>query len=174
MKKFVLQFSITPNDDEVSIEDLKKTISHLGSTCFTVSQEVECIDTSELDLPNTAWIFVSADDSEPFIVVPKAFESEGEEIAPEDLEFFQREGVVTELHALYPRADRYDAPGYASDKDLADCYVADYGFRVPASGVEVFASDSRDDSVQTVWLKVALPEREKVSLEKEQGGFRLI
>ncbi len=157
MKKISISAVITPSDDAVTVQDLKRCLSHLGSVTFIFASEVETVDLEEMDLPNEVWVYVSGDDSEPYVKVSGPRQVDGEEIRDKELEFMRDKGVCIEFHAEYPSANRYGAPLHATDEDFAAGIVGEHGFKVPAEGLQVRSEDRGDDGGEEIWLKIALP-----------------
>ncbi len=155
MKKIVFHAIVTPNDDAVTVENLKDTIRQLGSAYFTFEAEFETASTD--GLTKEAWVYVSADDSEPYIKVSGPGETEGEELSDDAADELRNVGVVIEFRAQYPRADRYGSPVYNNDEDFTKGVVGNHLFKVADEGFEVYAEDRGDDGSEQIWLKLALP-----------------
>ncbi len=156
MKRIVISAVITPNDDSVTLESLRNTLRHLGSAYFIFGAEVEL---AEVEEPvKEVWLYVSADDSEPYIQVTGPHITTGNALSRAKVDRLRSSGVCIEFHAQYPRSDRYGAPLYASDEDFAAGVVGNHSFKVHIDGLVVRAQDRGDDGCEQIWLKLAVPE----------------
>jgi hypothetical protein len=156
MKKIMICAIVTPNDDSVTLENLKDSLRHLGSAYFTFAAEVELSGIE--GMTKEVWLYVSSDDSEPYIQVVEANGTEGKALSGEEVDQLRANGVCTEFRAEYPRADQYGAPSYANDDDFAAGVVGNHLFKVSADGLTVRAEDRGDDGCEQIWLKIVLPE----------------
>lgn len=156
MKKIILSAIVTPNDDSVTLENLEDVLRHLGSAYFTFGSEVELVGVE--GLTKEAWLYISSDDSEPYIQVAGPCKTTGKALSEAEVDQLRANGVCTEFRAEYPRAGRYGAPMYANDDDFAAGVVGDHLFKVAADGLAVHAEDRGDDGCEQIWLKVVLPE----------------
>ncbi len=156
MKKIIMSAIVAPNDQDVTLENLKDALRHLGTACFAFGAEVELADIK--GLTKEVWLYVSSDDSEPHIQVAGRGEMVGIALSVDEVDQLKENGVCTEFHAEYPRADRYGAPAYASGDDFAAGVVGNHGFSVSADGLTVHAKDRRDDGAEEIWLKILSPE----------------
>ena len=157
MKRLAFSSVITLSDDSVTMDDLKRCLQHLGSAYFTFESEVVVVDTTALHLPRVEWIYISNDDSEPYLKVAGPQELQGQELSGDELDFIRENGVCVRFVAEYPRAERYGAPSYSTHDDFAAGIVGQHGFSVPADGLDVEATDRGDDGGEMIWLKIALP-----------------
>ena len=156
MKKIMISAIVIPNDDSVTLENLKGAVQHLGSAYFTFAAEVELSGTE--GLAKEVWLYISSDDEEPYVQVAGPEVTSGEALSQEEADRLRTSGVCTEFRAEYPRADRYGAPPYATEEDFAAGVVGDHLFKVAADGLTVHAEDRGDDGCEQIWLKIALPE----------------
>lgn len=157
MKKIILSLTITPTDDDVSSEDLLRSLRRLGSVCSIYESEVEVVYSNE-GSPRSVWIYVSADESETYKQVEKAGDTDGWDLDSDTVEEMQDTGVCTEFVAHYPRIDTHGAPAYLCDDVFAQGIVGAHGFSVPPDNqMKVHSSDIGDDSPEVFWLKIALP-----------------
>lgn len=156
MKKLIFSATVTPNDDEVTLDHLKDALQHLGSACFSYEAEVELA--SAKGLTRAVWIYASCDDSEPYVQVSGPDETEGKTLSGDEADQLRATGVCTEFRAEYPRARKYGAPAYATGDDFAAGVVGIQGFKVNEEGLTVDAEDRLDDGGEQIWLKIALPE----------------
>ena len=155
MKKILISAIVKPHDDSVTIENLQEVLRKLGSTYFTFSAEVELADATGLS--KEAWIYISADDGEPYVLVPKRGETEGEELSNEEADRLRAHGVVTEFYAEYPRADKYGSPMFSNDDDYAAGVIGSHLFKVEQENLVVYSEDRGDDGCEQIWIKIALP-----------------
>lgn len=156
MKKIIISASITPADDAVTLEDLQQALRHLGSTHFIYTAEVELA--SAENCTQAVWLYVSADDSEPYLIVSELGDTEGQPVDGVEADRIRQDGVCTELYAQFPRADKYGAPAYSNDDEFAAGVVGSHGFRLDPNDFTVRAEDRGDDGCEEIWLKLMLPE----------------
>ena len=156
MKKIMISVTVTPNDDSIALKNLKDAIRHLGSAHFSFTAEVELSDSE--GLTREVWVYVSSDDSEPYIQVVNPGQTEGKTLSEEEVDQLRANGVCTEFRAEYPRAERYGAPSYATHDDFAAGLVGEHLFKANAEGLIVHAEDRGDDGCEQLWLKIVLPE----------------
>lgn len=157
MRKIAFSGFITTADNNLTAADVLKSLQGLGTVQALFQSEVEMVDTSAMVLPNTAWIYISNDDSEGYRLVKGPKDSDGRELTGDEVLHLQETAVCVEFHAEHPRADRYGAPSYATDDTFAEGIVGEHGFRIPHLGIEVHANDCGDDTGEKIWLKLALP-----------------
>ena len=158
MKKIVISFSMTPNDDDVTLDSLKDLLCKVGSTHFLATSEVEVVDISDIEVGKKVWVYVPNDDELPYVKVAKSGDTTGEELGDLELAALQKDGVCVSFNAEYPRADRYGAPSYATDDSFAEGIVGEHGFAVPSeNGLNVWTNDRGDDGGQEIWLEIMLP-----------------
>ena len=155
MKKIMISAIVTPSDNSVTLKSIQDALRHHGSAYFTFGSEIELANSEGMS--GEVWLYVSSDDSEPYVKVSGPGEIEGTAVSDDDADRFRKEGVCTEFHAQYPRADKYGTPPYATDDDFAAGVVGDHLFKVAAEGLSVFAEDRGDDGGEGIWLKIALP-----------------
>ncbi len=156
MKLIIMSAIVAPNDQGVTLENLKDALRHMGTASFTFGAEVELSDIK--GLTKEVWLYVASDDSEPCIQVAGPGQVIGVALSEEEVDQLSEKGVCTEFRAEYPRADRYGAPVYVNDDDFAAGVVGNYGFRVSADGFTVHAKDRGDDGAEEIWLKILSPE----------------
>lgn len=161
MKKFIVQLAISPATDSMTLDALRTQLKSLGEVQIDVLEEVNTATSLDPALNTAYWIFVSADEEDPYLLVSGACNSNGVEIPAEALKQLVEQGVCTEFYAEYPRADRYGAPRYASSDAVAEAVVS-YHFAVASEGLSVCCEDRGDDGVETIWLKV---------MSKDLGAF---
>jgi len=108
----------------------------------------------------TVWVYRSADDSEPYVLVDKAFDFEGIELTEEQLTELVQEGVCIGMRGFHPRADRYGTPQWATDPQYgtAEMVPSWDGFFIAQEGFEAQVRDTGDDSCESFWFQIALPE----------------
>jgi hypothetical protein len=156
MKKIIVSAVVTPNDDSITARNIEDAFRHMGSAYFTFTAEVE-LDGIE-GLTKEAWLYISSDDSEPYVQVSASGETKGEELSDEEVNQMRLVGVCAEFYAQYPRAERYGAPAYAGDDDFAAGVVGSHQFKVNVDGLAVYTEDRGDDGCEQIWLKIVLPE----------------
>lgn len=156
MRKIIISAVVTPNDDSVTLESLQDGLRHLGSAYFTFTGEVELADSA--GLTKQVWLYVSSDDSEPYVQVSGPGETEGKSLYDDEVERLRANGVCIEFRAEYPRANKYGAPSYAGDEDFAAGVVGNHLFKVDAEGLSVQTQDRGDDGCEQFWLMLLLPE----------------
>ena len=155
MKKIVISAVVTPNDDSVTLKNLEDALRHLGVVYFPFSEEFEMA--SSEGLTKEIWLYISSDDEAPYVRVNGPDETEGEDISAELADEYRTNGVCVEFQAKYPRAERHGAPLSAHNNDFAAGVVGSHNFRVSIENFTVGAEDSRDDTAEQIWLKIALP-----------------
>lgn len=157
MRKIAFSGFILSDAENLTAAEVLKLLQGYGTVQTIFQSEVEVVNTAAMDLPNTAWIYISSDDSEGYRLVDGPKDSDGRELTEAEVIQLQKTAVCAEFHAEYPRADRYGAPSYATDETFAEGIVGEHGFRVPLEGFEVHANDCGDDTCEKLWLKLALP-----------------
>lgn len=155
MKKIMFSAVVIPSDDSVTLENIKDALKHLGVACFKSEAEVE-LSSSE-GMQNEIWLYVSADQSEPYVKVSRPGETEGIEQKDAAMSYLRKQGVCVEFRAHYPRADHYGTPPYSVDYDFAAGVVGEHLFRVSLEEFSVNAEDCGDDGYEQIWLKIVLP-----------------
>lgn len=112
---------------------------------------------SAAGLTKRACLYISADESEPCVLVSSSGDTEGKELSEEAMSLLNKHGVCVGFFGKYPRADRYGAPSYANNDAAAAAIAADHGF-VCAECLDVLTEDQGDDTCDMIWLDIALPE----------------
>ncbi len=154
-KKIVIRAVVTPANN-VEAAAAIKALQALG----TVEVDYcDVVDYSPVEnrLKET-WLYISANEEDPYFLVDKPFEREGTEVSDYEIQNLRAKGVCTRMYAEYPRADRYGAPSYAASDEAAGLIVADHLFPVAEKSFEVLAKDRRDDGCEEFWLCIAMPE----------------
>lgn len=169
MKKILISAIIRPHDATVTLHNLDACLARLGLTERIYGAEIELADAERPELTETTWVYVTSDVTEPYSRVRAPGDMEGEELAVEEVDRLQKQGLCVEFRAQYPRADRYGAPPYATNDVFAEGIVADHGFRVAEQGMEVHADDRGDDGGEEIWLKILSPKRKPAArLQKKK------
>lgn len=108
----------------------------------------------------TVWVFRDSDEGEPYVLVDEAYDFEGDPLSQEQVSMLMQEGVCTGMRAFYPRADRYGTPRWATDlqSGTAEMVPSMEGFFIAQDEFEAQAVDTGDDSSESFWFQIALPE----------------
>lgn len=156
MKKILMAFELAPTDNATTAAEVEQLLGKLGEVGILLQAEMEVASAEGLEAEYV--IYISGDESVPYLLVDGVGEREGDELEEEELEDLQTAGVCVAFHAEYPRADQYDTPTYAVDGAYAQAEVAEHQFRVAAEGLSVTSEDRGDDSPAEIWLTVLMPE----------------
>ncbi|MFK4131965.1 hypothetical protein ACI2KR_06675 [Pseudomonas luteola] len=153
MKKILISASFDASS--LSLEEIKSCLEKLGVTQVVVEHEVNTVSSDGNDLPRHIWLHVS---DEGVFKVSNSGLFDFAELSADEVARLRSDGVCTEFFAYYPRAENYGVPAYVSSDDAAAVIACKYGFVVPDNGLhEVRSTDTRDDSAEEIWLKIALP-----------------
>lgn len=108
----------------------------------------------------TVWVFRDSDEGEPYVLVDDAYDHEGDALTEEQVTMLMQEGVCIGMRGFYPRADRYGTPQWATDPQYgtAEMVPSMEGFFIVQEGFEAQAMDTGDDSSESFWFEIALPE----------------
>jgi hypothetical protein len=156
MKQLIINAIVNVADSEITEDDVKKALQQFGNVQFTYSSAVEMVENIS-PIAADYWIYISPDDSEPYSMVLSQGETDGTEVTDDFLEYLRTEGVCVEFYALYPRADRYGSPLYATNDIYAKGEIDTHGFKVLNDGFIANSIDNGDDSSEQIWLKIAVP-----------------
>jgi hypothetical protein len=154
MKKIIITATVQV-DSVLTPEDLLAALSRMGKAELGYSAEVGVLPPPANH--ESLWVYVSSDDSEPYVKVSGPDETEGETIDRAELESLQQRGVCVAFYGQHPRSDKYGAPYYASDDVFAEGIVGEHGFNVSSNGLEVHAEDRGDDGAEQIWLNIHIP-----------------
>lgn len=155
-RKIVVLAEVIPGDDKVDIDAVRARLQSLGEVHITVLEEVTLASGAGPEMAQAYWFYVRADEELPYLLVSGPGEMEGTVPSAEVVAELQERGVCTELHAHYPRGDRYGAPLYASESMMAEATASEH-FIVASEGLEVVCKDRGDDGAEEIWLKVMGP-----------------
>lgn len=157
MQKIIINATVTVRDD-LDLGLLQRIISAVGETSSVsfVSVQYQPIG----DRTRFVWVQATTDDSEPYVLVKEPYSFEGIELPDEAVTTLMQEGVCTGLRANYPRADRYGVPNWAANpgEGSAEMAASMQGFFIAEEGFDAVCTDTRDDSAESFWYHVALPE----------------
>lgn len=153
-KKISIQATVTV-PESVDADDVISALRTLGTVAVDYCSAVEY--KSSNDLTRKVWVYVSADEDEPYVQVDEVFATQGKELSGYELQKLRSQGVCTKFYAKYPRADRYGEPIYAANEDAAAGVVAEHLFAVANLVFVVHAVDRGDDGVEEFWLCIAMP-----------------
>lgn len=158
LNRIVIQACIEQSKGVIDTEALEAYIRSLGRTSFCTSvTEVKVMPIEKVsEMRNEVILMIPLNDDEPYTLVSKVNKYEGVEVDEDQLKFLQT-GVCVAMHIDYPRASRYGIPAYAGHTDHAEAFIANHGFHVTQSGIDLQLHDSNDDSQETVWLTIRTP-----------------
>lgn len=156
MKQIIFAAVVQPNDDSITLENLKEALKHLGSVYFPFSGEVDVQDPSALD--GTIWVFKSdSDEEDEYHLVKGQGDWEGRLLTAEEMTSLRTSGVCATFYAEYPDAASNGAPLYAVRDDFAAISIGEHGFNIPPDGPTVLLEDRGDDGPANYWFKIAVP-----------------
>lgn len=138
-----------------------------GAYDFMVS--VDAVDYKPTDeLTERVWVYVSPDDEEPLYLVnePKKRSDEGIPLSRDEMDDLYEQGVCVFANAEYPRSDRYGIPTWAAH-DKIELAPAIHCFAV-GEDFEADYEDSGDDSSDSFWFQIALPENHPLTLKAKE------
>jgi hypothetical protein len=157
MQKLMINATVMA-DDNLDIGLVSRLMAVLGQT-KTVSVVAIHYRPRE-DRNATVWVYRSSDDDEPYVLVDEAFDLNGDELTEEQLKLLMQEGVCIGMRGFYPRSDRYGTPQWATDPQhgSAEMVPSWEGFNIAQEGFEAHARCTGDDSCESFWFQIALPE----------------
>jgi len=155
MKKSI--FTVQIDNSTLDQEELVKALAQFGQPTVFLFDEI-IVD--EIPQENTAEVivYVSPDEDEPYLLVETVGDYTGQELTSTKLATLRFHGVCREFYAEYPRPDRYGAPLYASVDGYAEAEVAGHLFRVAQERFEIHSKSTGDDSSETIWLTIVVPQ----------------
>lgn len=154
MRKIVLHAEIvTGAEAPVTLEHVRKHLASLGSVSFSLLESVDLASGKDPSLTKTYWVYVSSDETQPYLLVSAAGEVEGDVMPDALVKELQQEGVCTEFHAAYANGSKYGTPPYACDSGAAEAAASEH-FIVASEGLAVHCRDRGDDGGEDIWLKV--------------------
>lgn len=154
MTKKLLLCCVIDAAPTLTLDQLVKDLDSQHSVRYLCTGEYESADPGGLD--RSVWLYASADEMEPFVVVSDVGETDGTPITDEALEQLQAQAVCVEFHSHFPRSSRYGVPLHAAGDEYASATIGSYGFKVSPQLV-TFAKDTRDDSPESCWLRLLAP-----------------
>jgi hypothetical protein len=159
MKKITFSVSIALNgmSDDISINDIRRALSGIGDVTINSMSSFQHVDSSELG--KFIWIQFDSDEENPFFFASSPDEIGDQVVSDDELEYMSINGVCVGLHGYYPRSSHYGVPALAAgDTDLNAGFISNFGFSVDLNALEINWVDRGDDSPETYWLKIQLPD----------------
>jgi hypothetical protein len=162
MKKIFFSGILWPEEDDLSVQELKKGLEQFGILQIDID-EITVADEEPDESYRPIWIYVSPDEDDPYFLaslegVIDLSEAESDaELSDEFMDAIRKHGVCTELVGYYPRADRYGCPGYVADTMKGEALAAFHGFTVTNEQFVATGYDRGDDGAEQLWFKVMAP-----------------
>ncbi|WP_455233168.1 hypothetical protein [Geopseudomonas aromaticivorans] len=157
MKKVTLAAMVTLGEQfaGISREQIQHALSQFGDVDVKFIGECETADSTGLS--DAVWLYFTADEEQPVLVVAEPFASQGMEVDVLGFDAIRDKGVVVEVVGEYPRAERHGHPHRIADAEASATVAGELGLRVDLDVLKTRWVDRRDDGADTYWLKVMLP-----------------
>ncbi len=160
MQKIMISGHVT-TDDSVDVGRLEGLIrdaiaSYVPEPVYELVMNTGSVQIKPTPGEGSVWILILPDDEEPYYLVENDQDRTFERpLTDDEASYLLEHGVAIAGRGEYPRADKYGAPSWATNDDN-DFIAGHHGFPVSAD-FYLEAEDSQDDSSETFWFKISLP-----------------
>lgn len=167
MKKLIVN-AVLMVEDDCSTRTLNRMLMGLAEPSSPESLHSSSVGITSVHfkpttgLNRTVWIYDSCNEDDPYFLVegPGDRESSRPPLTALETDRLFEEGVCVGMHGSYPRADRYETPGWAA-VDRGCVVPSMEGFFI-SDDFSAMSNDSGDDTPEEFWFKIALSEESEL------------